>query len=342
MSEYMKILKDLKINPKTWLVTGAAGFIGSNLVERLLHNGQRVIGIDNFSNGYQENIDSIKANLNAIQQERFQFIEGDIRDLDTCKYVCRNVDIILNEAALGSVPRSVANPIATNENNVSGTLNMLVAAKECNVKRFVTASSSSVYGDNPDLPKKEERVGQPLSPYAVSKATCEAYAQVFSKVYGMENIILRYFNVFGPRQNPDNPYAAVIPKWFAGLIRGDEICIFGDGETSRDFCFLENVIQANILAGCTSNEKAFGQVFNIAYCQTITLNELYKCIKELVGERYPEVMGREPEYRDFRAGDIRHSLADINKAKEIIGYQPTHSVFDGLKVTAEWYMNKMN
>lgn len=341
MNAYFRIQEELIKHPRTWLITGAAGFVGSNIVEKLLQLGQTVIGLDNFSNGYRENIEEIKRLLH-LQSKNFHFTEGDIRNLDTCRECCRDVDIVLHQAALGSVPRSIVDPIATNQSNIDGTLNMLVAAKDEKVKRFVYASSSSVYGDEPQLPKIEENTGIPMSPYAVSKKTGELYARVFECTYELKTVILRYFNVFGPRQNPDNPYAAVIPNWFKGLLLGEPIYIYGDGETSRDFCYIENTVQANILAGCTDRQEAIGQIFNISFSERTTLNELFYIIRDLVSLAKPEVLKIEPIYKEFRPGDVRHSLANINKAKSLLGYEPSHSVFKGLKEASSWYIQYFN
>lgn len=338
MNEYENVKNKLKGNPRTWLITGVAGFIGSNLLEALLKLDQQVVGLDNFLTGHRRNLEEVRALVSPEQWSQFTFIEGDIRDIGTCRTACSNVDYVLHEAALGSVPRSIENPIATNEHNLTGFLNMIVAARDANVARFVYASSSSVYGDHPGLPKVEDQIGNPLSPYAVTKQVNEKYADVFSRVYGMGCIGLRYFNVFGPRQDPNGPYAAVIPKWFAGLINGEEIYINGDGETSRDFCFVENVIQANLLAGCTENREAVGNVYNIAYGGRITLNELFAFIRSLVGISGHKTAQTKPIYRDFRPGDIRHSHADIGKARNLLGYEPEYSVGSGLEKAGKWYV----
>lgn len=340
MSAYHDLQRQLLANPKVWLVTGVAGFIGSNILEKLLQLNQRVIGLDNFSTGFQQNLEEVLERVTDQQRKLFNFVKGDIRDLDTCKECCNGVDIILHQAALGSVPRSINDPISSNQSNVDGFLNMLVAAKEAKVKRFVFASSSSVYGDLPDLPKVEERVGNPLSPYAVTKLVNELYAGVFGKIYDIQWVGLRYFNVFGPRQNPDGPYAAVIPKWFAGMLQGEEIFINGDGQTSRDFCYVANAVQANLLAGWVSAESAVNQVYNVAFCQRTTLNELFSLIKSQVVKVKPDASNLSPIYMDFRAGDVRHSLADISKATQKLGYEPAYSVKDGIKEAADWYFKK--
>ena len=338
--QYDKVQDRLLREPRKWLVTGVAGFIGSNLLETLLRLNQQVVGLDNFLTGRRRNLEVVRSIVSPLQWERFVFIEGDIRDVETCRKACHQVDYVLHEAALGSVPRSIENPIATNDHNVVGFLNMLVAAKDASVKRFVYATSSSVYGDHPGLPKEEDKTGKPLSPYALTKRTNEAYADVFDRVYGFRSIGLRYFNVFGPRQDPEGPYAAVIPRWFSGLIGRREVFINGDGETSRDFCFVENVVQANILAACTLNEDALGQVFNVACGERTTLNELFELIRAAVGKTYPHAREQRPTYRDFSRGDIRHSLADVSKAGSLMGYKPRYLVAAGLEKAASWYMSE--
>ena len=336
-NQYVLLEKNLLQNPRKWLVTGVAGFIGSNLMQHLLLLNQTVVGIDNFSTGYQHNIDEVLQNVSSEQSSRFTFIEGDIRDSATCQSVCEGVNIVLQQAALGSVPRSVADPITSNQNNIDGFLNILVAARDAQVERFVYASSSSVYGDCPDLPKKEAKIGKPLSPYAVTKYVNELYAGVFARLFDFPCIGLRYFNVFGRRQNPEGAYAAVIPKWFAGLIKGDPLYINGDGNTSRDFCHIENVVQANLLAGCVSNRDALGKVYNIACGERTTLKELYSMIRSLLASANPGRTWIEPCYRDFLPGDVRHSHADISKAVRLLGYSPTHFLREGLAQTSEWY-----
>lgn len=342
MNAFAEVSIRLRKQPQKWLITGAAGFIGSNLLKRLLELDQTVIGLDNLSSGYVSNIEEVLNSVKKEQAARFRFVRGDIRDLATCRDCCRSVDVVLHQAALGSVPRSIAEPINTHEVNVDGFLNMLVAARDSKVPRFVYASSSSVYGNNTDLPQVESRIGAPLSPYAASKYINELYALVFGQVYNMQCIGLRYFNVFGPRQDPDGMYAAVIPRWFAGLLRDETICIYGDGKTSRDFCYIENAVQANILAACADNQEAFGQVYNIACNHSTSLNELFGMIRGLVAETKPAVSCIEPTYQDFRPGDIRHSLADISKAAKLLGYSPTHSVAEGLREAAQWYMDRFN
>lgn len=337
--EYLKVKQQLLTKRRTWLVTGVAGFIGSNLAEELLKLNQRVISLDNFSTGHRYNLEHIKKSVTPEQWENFTFVEGDISHYDTCKAITKDVEIILHQAALGSVPRSIDDPVVSNNSNVTGFLNMLSAAKENGVKRFVYASSSSVYGDSQELPKVEARTGNLLSPYAVTKYVNELYAGVFQKCYGMEPIGLRYFNVFGKRQDPNGAYAAVIPKWIGQLLKGEDVYINGDGETSRDFTFIDNVVQANILAGMTQNEKAFGQAFNTAVGGRETLNNLYNAIITGLKTHLSDFKMREAVYRDFRAGDIRHSNANIDKLKELLRYEPTHTLEDGLKESIVWYIN---
>ena len=336
--KYLKVQTELLEEPKTWLITGVAGFIGSNLVESLLNLNQKVIGVDNFSTGHQYNLDHIQNSISNKKWNNFTFIEGDITSLETCQQITKDVDIVLHQAALGSVPRSIDNPILTNFNNVTGFLNMLTASKDNGVKRFVYASSSSVYGDSQELPKVEDRTGNLLSPYAVTKYVNELYMGVFQKCYGMEAIGLRYFNVFGKRQDPNGAYAAVMPKWIGQILNGEDVFINGDGETSRDFTYIDNVVQANILAGTTSNQKAYGQAFNTAIGGRETLNNLYDAIKNGIQQELPNLKIKEPIYRDFRAGDIRHSNANIDKMKNLLGYKPTHTLEQGLKESIAWYI----
>lgn len=330
----------------TWLITGVAGFIGSNLLETLLKLNQRVVGLDNFATGYQRNLDEVKSLVSDAQWARFSFIKGDIRNLEDCRSamscvldgVSYPVEYVLHQAALGSVPRSVENPIVTNETNISGFLNMLVAARDAKATRFVYAASSSTYGDHPGLPKVEDKIGKPLSPYAVTKYVNELYADVFARTYGFKGVGLRYFNVFGPRQDPDGAYAAVIPKWIASMIKNEPVYINGDGETSRDFCFIENVCQVNLLAATSENPDAVNQVYNVAVGDRTTLNELYGQLQHNLLASYPHLVDAKPVYRDFRAGDVRHSLADIGKASSLLGYQPTHNIAAGLNVAMAWYV----
>ncbi len=337
---YTKRQEELREQPKTWLVTGVAGFIGSNLLETLLKLDQQVIGLDNFSTGFQHNLDEVRSLVGDEQWRRFTFIKGDIRDLETCHRACRNVDYVLHQAALGSVPRSIEDPITTNANNITGFLNMLVAARDAGVGRMVYAASSSTYGDHPDLPKVEENIGNPLSPYAVTKLVDELYARVFARTYGFATIGLRYFNIFGRRQDPDGAYAAVIPKWFAGLLSGEPVYINGDGKTSRDFCYIDNCVQANIMAATAEGEETADQVYNVAFGERTSLNELYALIQERVQPHFPAAATAQPIYRDFRPGDVRHSLADISKARRMIGYEPEYSIAGGLDEAASWYIQR--
>ena len=341
MSVYNDQLKRLHDSPKKWLITGVAGFIGSNLLESLLKNNQYVVGLDNFSTGYQHNLDQVKEIVGNDLWKNFEFHEGDIKNFETCQKICTSISYVLHQAALGSVPRSINNPIRTNENNITGFLNMLVAARDANVERFVYAASSSTYGDHPALPKIEENIGKPLSPYAVTKYVNELYASVFARTYDFKTIGLRYFNVFGKRQDPNGAYAAVIPKWIYSLIVGDTVYINGDGETSRDFCYIDNAVQANILAATTSNEDAIDNIYNVAVGDRTTLNELFNCIKSGLLDKYPHLDSVKPEYRDFRKGDVRHSQADISKANKLLDYEPSHKVSDGIDVSLEWYTNNI-
>lgn len=341
MNELEKIAEQLKTTKKKWLVTGCAGFIGSNLSEFLLKNNQDVIGLDNFSTGKPENIEEVKS-LVGDKSQNFDFHEGDLRDFETCLRVSKGVDYILHQGALGSVPRSIELPANSHQSNVDGFFNMLLAAKENNVKKFVYASSSSVYGDNPELPKTESKIGEQLSPYAVTKHINELYGKVFFRTYGLPTIGIRYFNVFGKRQDPNGAYAAVIPKWVAKFLRGEDVEIYGDGLTSRDFCYIDNVIQMNIRCAISENEKAFGQIFNCAYNDKTSLNDLYKYIRDALAVSKPELSSLEPIYKDFRKGDIKHSDANISKAKEFLGYSPTHSVRDGLELTIADYVRRLS
>lgn len=341
MSQYEKTKESLLAAPLTWLITGVAGFIGSHLLEALLRLNQKVIGLDNLVSGHQRNLDDVRSRVLPDQWKNFHFMLGDIRDLSTCRKACHGVDYVLHQAALGSVSRSIENPIATNENNLVGFLNVLVSARDARVNRFVYASSSSVYGDHPDLPKKEDKIGCLLSPYAVTKQVNETYANVFAGVYGFASIGLRYFNVFGPRQDPGGPYAAVIPKWFTALLQDEAIYINGDGETSRDFCFVENAVQANVLAAVVTNKDALNQVYNIAYGERTTLNELFELVRAQVAAERTCVTKTQPVYKDFRPGDIRHSLADISKARTLLGYEPQYSIRGGLEKAGKWYMSNL-
>ncbi len=331
---------DLTKRSASWLVTGVAGFIGSNLLESLLNLGQKVVGLDNFSTGFQANLDGVRAQVGEEAWQRFTFLQADICDLDACHKAVDGVDYVLHQAALGSVPRSIEDPVRTNHSNIDGFLNMLVAARDAGVKRFVYAASSSTYGDHPGLPKVEDTIGAPLSPYAVTKYVNELYADVFARTYGMECIGLRYFNVFGPRQDPMGAYAAVIPRWFEALCKGTTCQINGDGETSRDFCYIDNTVQANLLAATVPDSAAANQVYNVAVGGCTTLNELFYQIRDLLAQGSSTIENLEPVYAEFRAGDVRHSQADISKGRQLLGYEPTHTVAQGLSATSEWFLQR--
>jgi UDP-N-acetylglucosamine/UDP-N-acetylgalactosamine 4-epimerase len=340
MTAYTQLQTRLQAEPRTWLITGVAGFIGSNLLETLLKLNQRVVGLDNFATGYQRNLDEVQALVTPAQWTNFSFINGDICNLADCQRAVTGVDYVLHQAALGSVPRSVADPIATNSSNISGFLNMLVAVRDATVKRFVYAASSSSYGDHPALPKVEDTIGKPLSPYAVTKYVNELYADVFGKTYGLQSIGLRYFNVFGPRQDPNGAYAAVIPKWISSMIKSEPIYINGDGETSRDFCFVNNAVQVNLLAATVQTAEAFNQIYNVAVGDRTTLNELYAQLKVNLLPLYEHLRDAQPICRDFRAGDVRHSQADISKATTRLGYTPTQRIGQGLELAMPWYISQ--
>jgi UDP-N-acetylglucosamine 4-epimerase len=354
MTRYEQIQAELRQAPKTWLVTGVAGFIGSNLLETLLRLDQSVVGLDNFATGHQRNLDEVHSLVTPAQWANFHFIRGDIRKLEDCQQACTGVNYVMHQAALGSVPRSLVDPIATNETNVSGFLNMLVAARDAKVQSFTYAASSSTYGDHPALPKVEENIGKPLSPYAVTKYVNELYASVFSRSYGFEAIGLRYFNVFGPRQDPNGTYAAVIPKWTAALLKGEPVYINGDGETSRDFCYVANAVQANILAATSvdlviasearqSISSSLTQVYNVAVGERTTLNELFYLLRDNLvqittdSESRQTIAASKPIYREFRAGDVRHSQATIGKARTRLGYEPQYDINSGIKAASVWH-----
>lgn len=336
MSAYSELTKSMTAEPSRWLITGVAGFIGSNLLETLLKLGQTVVGLDNFMTGYQKNLDMVRDIVGPEAWSRFTFIEGDIRDIDTCHKACKGVQHVLHEAALGSVPRSIDDPLLSNSCNITGYLHMLVAARDAGVKSFVYAASSSTYGDSPELPKVEDKIGSPLSPYAVTKYVDELYADVFNRCYGFSSVGLRYFNVFGQRQDPYGAYAAVIPQWFASVIKQETVFVNGDGETSRDFCYIDNVVQANLLASFAQGD-ATNKIYNVAFGQRTTLNELFVLIKEEVARHKPEVMSAQCVHRDYRAGDVRHSLADISRAHNLLGYDPQFDVRQGLRLAGDWY-----
>lgn len=340
MTTYQRVLDRLREEPRTWLVTGVAGFIGSNLLEVLLRLDQRVVGLDNFATGLERNLQEIRGLVTPEQWARFTFHNGDIRKLDDCRRACEHVDYVLHQAALGSVPRSLADPITTNSANIDGFLNMLVAARDAKVRSFTYAASSSTYGDHPALPKVEDRIGKPLSPYAVTKLVNELYADVFARSYDFNTIGLRYFNVFGRRQDPDSAYAAVVPKWVSSMIHGEEVFINGDGETSRDFTYVENAVQANVLAAVATAPEARNQVYNVAVGGRTTLNDLFRALRDALAEQgvaYP----RDVVYRDFRPGDVRHSQASIDKAATLLGYHPTHDIRGGIGEAMPWYLRLM-
>jgi UDP-N-acetylglucosamine 4-epimerase len=341
VGKFEQVQQHLREQPRLWLVTGAAGFIGSNLVEALLKLGQRVRGLDNFATGHQHNLDQVHELVGSAAWANFDFIQADIRDPATCARACAGVDYVLHQAALGSVTRSIEDPLATHQSNVTGFLNMLIAARDARVRRFVYAASSSTYGDHPGLPKVEDQIGKPLSPYAVTKYVNELYADVFARCYGTESIGLRYFNVFGPRQDPEGAYAAVIPQWVSSLIRNRPLFINGDGETSRDFCFIDNVVQANLLAATVEAPEAVNQVYNVALNERTSLNQLYLMMRELLQVRFPHLGEHRAQYQGFRAGDVRHSQADIGKARELLGFHPSHRIGEGLKEAMDWYVRNL-
>jgi UDP-N-acetylglucosamine 4-epimerase len=341
MSQYQTVCEQLQQAPKTWLITGVAGFIGSNLLETLLKLNQNVVGLDNFATGHQHNLDEVQSLVKPEQWANFKFYKGDIRSFEDCQIACAGVDYVLHQAALGSVPRSIADPITTNAANITGFLNMLTAARDAEVKSFTYAASSSTYGDHPALPKVEENIGKPLSPYAVTKYVNELYAEVFARTYGFKAIGLRYFNVFGKRQDPNGAYAAVIPKWTAAIIAGDDVFINGDGETSRDFCFIENTVQANILAATTQNDEAKNQIYNVAVGDRTTLNDLFNAIKAALNEN-GMTYTKEPVYRDFRVGDVRHSQASIAKIENNLKYKAEYKISQGLGLAMNWYVLSLN
>jgi UDP-N-acetylglucosamine/UDP-N-acetylgalactosamine 4-epimerase len=334
-NDIRNILRGKKLS---WLVTGAAGFVGSHLIQALLENNQKVVGLDNFSTGHAHNIEDVKSRLGTTPVENFRFIEGDIREIATCTRACEGIDIVLHQAALGSVPRSIHDPMTCHAVNIDGTMNMLNSARMAQTSRFVFASSSSVYGDSPQLPKKEDEIGNPLSPYAASKRYNEINASVFHQCFGMQTIGLRYFNVFGPRQDPLGPYAAVIPKWLERLFSGRQCEIYGDGTTSRDFCYVNNVVLANILAATTENEPAFGNVFNVANGDQTSLLKLH----EMLGSEVSKIANQseaisDPGFKDFRPGDVRHSRADISRASSLLEFMPVATMEEGLAETVAFF-----
>jgi UDP-N-acetylglucosamine 4-epimerase len=338
MTPYDQVQDELRATPRRWLVTGGGGFIGSHLVEALLRLEQTVVVLDDFSTGRESNLDAVADAVGTAAAGRLSLVRGDIRDARACGEAVRGADVVLHQAALGSVPRSIENPLRTHEVNVTGFVQVFDAARAAGVRRLVYASSSSVYGDHPALPKTEKVVGEPLSPYAASKRCDELYARAFASCYGLEVVGLRYFNVFGPRQDPEGPYAAVIPRWFAAFLRGAPVEINGDGETSRDFCYVANVVQANLLAATATHPEALGRVYNVALGQRTTLNELYALIRRHVAEVRPGIAAVAPTYRGFRPGDVRHSLADVTDARALLGFAPTHDVRAGMTEAAAWYL----
>ncbi|MDX1623778.1 MAG: SDR family oxidoreductase [Gemmatimonadota bacterium] len=339
-SRYEQVRASLRENPRRWLITGVAGFIGSNLLESLLELGQPVVGLDNFSTGRESNLADVEESVGPDRWGRFRLIRGDLSDFDACRRGCEGAPIVLHQGALGAVPRSIEDPLASHESNTTGTVNLLAAAKDAGVERIVYASSSSVYGDDPGLPKREEHTGEPLSPYAATKVCTEVYAEVFARTYGLEVVGLRYFNVFGPRQDPDGPYAAVIPRWIAEMASDEPVTIYGDGETSRDFCYVENAVQANLLAATTEDREAIGEVYNVAVQERTSLNELFRLLRDMLAPRFPRLEEEEPVYADFRPGDVRHSEADITRARERLGYRPTHTLREGLAEALPWYVGE--
>lgn len=338
---YAQLCQQMIEAPRTWLITGVAGFIGCNLLKTLLTFDQRVVGLDNFATGHRRNLEEIQRCVTATQWARFRLIEGDIRQPDDCRQACDGIDYVLHEAALGSVPRSIEDPMTTNSVNIGGFLNMLMAARSAGVRRFVYAASSSTYGDHPGLPKIEDVIGKPLSPYAVTKFANELYADVFARTYAFNSIGLRYFNIFGSRQDPNGAYAAVIPKWIAAMIRNEPVFINGDGETSRDFCYVANAVQANLLAGAVEDPASVNQVYNVAVGDRTTLNQLFEELRARLAPDFAHLVDCKPLYRDFRAGDVRHSLADIGKAKRLLGYEPSHRLGEGLTEAMGWYVDRL-
>ncbi len=337
MDTLERITDRLRARPRRWLVTGVAGFIGSNLAQWLLDADQHVVGLDNFATGKRANLDEVRGLVGRDRWARLRFIEGDVASPDVCREATTGVDVVLHQAAIGSVPRSIEEPLHSNAANVTGHLALIEAARRAGIRRFVYASSSSVYGDSPRLPKAEEDLGRPLSPYAVTKVADELYATVYGHLHGMETVGLRYFNVFGPRQDPGGAYAAVIPKWIAAMIRGDEVRINGTGDISRDFCHVRNVVQANLLAASVETPEALNQAYNIAVGRRTTLDELFVLLRDRLAARHPHLDGSRPTYGPARPGDVRHSFADIGKARRLLGYEPTHSIEQGLDESLDWY-----
>jgi UDP-N-acetylglucosamine/UDP-N-acetyl-alpha-D-glucosaminouronate 4-epimerase len=342
METYEQALERIRARPRTWLVTGTAGFIGSNLLEALLKLDQQVVGLDNLSLDNRGNLLEVKAAVSERQWQNFRFILGDIHSLDTCRQACRSAELVLHQAALGNASRSIENPVLASRSNVTGLLNMLVAAHGAGVKTFVYASSSAIYGAHPRLLTVESEIARPQSPYALTKYVGELYADMFARCYGFPSVGLRYFNVFGPRQDPNGPDAAVIPAWIAGMIRDNPVFINGDGRTARDFCYVENVVQANLLAATTEDAAAVNQVYNVAANQATSLNELFQLLRSLLEPRYPRVRDLQPRYRGFRAGDVQFSLGDVDKAERLLGYRPSWDLRRGLERTIDWYAPRIS
>jgi UDP-N-acetylglucosamine/UDP-N-acetyl-alpha-D-glucosaminouronate 4-epimerase len=342
MKTYENLQQDLKQRPRAWLVTGAAGFIGSHLVETLLRLDQRVTALDNFSTGKRANLDQVRKAVADRQWQRLRLVEGDIGSLETCRQACRSAQFVLHQAALGSVPRSIEDPLGTHASNLTGFVNIAVAARDAGVTRLVYAGSSATYGDHPGQPSVERQIGQALSPYALTKHVDELYAGLFARCYGFDSIGLRYFNVFGPRQDPEGAYAAVIPQWIARMIRGDTVYINGDGETSRDYCYVDNVVQANLLAALAAEPAAVNQVYNVALGGDTSLNQLFEILRSLLEARHPRLRDLRPVHREFRAGDVRRSQADIGKAQRLLGYRPAWPVSEGLARTIDWYAAQLS
>jgi UDP-N-acetylglucosamine/UDP-N-acetylgalactosamine 4-epimerase len=340
MDPYQQVQQRVKASRRTWLITGAAGFIGSHLAEKLLELDQAVVGLDNFSTGKRENLELVRQAVGEARWQKFRFVEGDIRSLDTCNAACASIDVVLHQAGLGSVPRSIDKPLRTHDSNVNGFLNILLAARDAGA-RLVYASSSAVYGDHPSLPKVESQIGRALSPYGLSKRINELYADVFSACYGFPSVGLRYFNVFGPRQGPDGPYASVIPAWIGALLRGETAYVNGDGSVARDFCYVDNVVQANLLAATVDEPQALGEAYNVAVGEQATLNELFEWMRALLAQRLPHLRTQRPVQRAPRRGDILASRADVSKAARLLGYRPTFDLRSGLAQTIDWYIEHL-
>jgi UDP-N-acetylglucosamine 4-epimerase len=341
MKPYEEVRRRIQSAPRSWLVTGAAGFIGSHLIEHLLVLEQTVVGLDNFSTGKRENLDHVRRAVGETRWERFRFIEGDIRSLDTCNAACASMDLVLHQAGLGSVPRSIDKPLRTHDSNVNGFLNILLAARDAGAARLVYASSSAVYGDHPTLPKVESQIGRAMSPYGLSKRMNELYADVFDACYGFRSVGLRYFNVFGPRQDPDGPYASVIPAWIGALVRGETAYVNGDGSAARDFCYVDNVVQANLLAATVEDPQALGEAYNVAFGEQTTLNQLFELIRARLAKRLPHLRTVRAVHREPRRGDMLLSRADVGKVARLLGYRPEFDLSAGLAQTIDWYIGRL-